>query len=176
MQFKKLTVVTESGMMLAAALALSHFKLYQLPNGGSISLGTLPILLLAARHGMQVGIISGGLMGILLLSIRPIIVHPVQFLLDYPLAYGALGLGGAFKWESPLKATSAITIANLFRLTFHVIAGAVFFVENTEKISKALMFSFTYNISHILPETIICALLASYLSLNHKTLCARQKS
>ncbi len=175
MRIKKLTVITECGVLLAAAIALSQFKLYQMPSGGSISIGIVPLLMISARHGAATGSICGMLMGLLLLMSRPFIVHPLQFLLDYPLAYASLGIAGAVTWDTPLKATSATTLANIPRLLFHVIAGAIFFVSNKETTFGALTVSFAYNLSHILPETIICALIAGYLASKHKVLVQRQK-
>jgi thiamine transporter len=175
MRIKKINVITECGVLLAAAIAFSHFKLYQLPSGGSISIGIIPLLMISARHGAGTGSICGMLMGLLLLMNRPFIVHPLQFLLDYPLAYASLGVAGFFVWDSPLKATSATTLANILRLLFHVIAGAVFFVSNKETTLGAITVSFAYNLSHILPETIICAAIAGYLATKHKILVQRQK-
>ncbi len=174
MQLSRIRVLTECGMLLATAMALSNFKLFQMPSGGSVSLGPFPLLLIAARHGAKAGIFSGGLLGILLLTTRPFIVHPLQFLLDYPLANAALGLAGLVIWDSPLKAATATTLANLLRLHFHVVAGAVFFVTDQSSLTKMMLASYAYNIGHILPETIICAILAGYLAYNHKELCARQ--
>lgn len=161
-------------MLLATALALSSFKIFQLPGGGSVSLGALPLLILAARHGLFTGVVSGMLLGILLLTSRPFILHPVQFLLDYPFAYGALGAAGAIEWSSSLKAATATTVANIIRLHFHVVAGAVFFMADKDSTMQAFSASYIYNISHILPEALICAALAGYLARYHQTLCARQ--
>lgn len=167
-------MVTECGMLLATALALSNFKIFQLPSGGSVSLGALPLLLLAARHGLTTGVISGALLGVLSLANRPFILHPVQFLMDYPFAYAALGLAGAVEWHTPLKAATATTLANLIRLHFHVVAGAVFFMADKDTAMQALLASYAYNISHMLPETVICAVLAGYIARYHQALCARQ--
>jgi thiamine transporter len=174
MKIKRLQVLTECGMLMATALALSHFKLFQMPSGGSVSLGLLPLLLIAARHGAITATISGSLFGLLLLTTRPFIVHPLQFLLDYPLAYATTGIAGLFFWETPLKAATATTLANLLRLHFHVVAGAIYFVSDQSSMLKMLAASYAYNLSHIVPETIICSILAGYLVLNHKALCARQ--
>ena len=174
LKIRDLKVITECGMLLATALALANFKIFQMPGGGSVSLGGLPVLLLAARHGMVTGIISGALLGILLLSIRPFIVHPVQFLLDYPLAYASLGLSGAVAWESSLKAATATTVANFIRLHFHVVAGAVFFLADQNTMLQALSASYAYNLGHMLPEAILFAALTGYLARFQPALCARQ--
>ncbi len=162
-------------MLLAAALALSNIKLFQMPSGGSVSLGVLPLLLLSARHGMRIGCISGAMLGLLMLTTRPFIVHPVQFLLDYPLAYASLGLAGVVTWQTPTKAATATTLANIIRLLLHVVAGAIFFMTGKDNLTQALTASCIYNLGHMLPETIICVILVSYIARNHQTLCARQR-
>ncbi len=174
MKIRNLKVATECGMLLAAALALSNLKLFQMPSGGSVSLGPFPLLLIAARHGWQTGTLCGALLGLLMLANRPFIVHPLQFLLDYPLAFGSLGLSGLIPWQSPLKAATATTVANIIRLHFHVVAGAVFFVAGKDTVFQALVVSYAYNISHMIPETILCAALAFVLARGHQALCSRQ--
>lgn len=176
MKLKKLQVVTECGMLLAMALALSNLKLYQMPNGGSVSLGALPVFILAARHGLQTGVLCGTLMGLLLLTTRPFIVHPLQFILDYPMAYASLGVAGAVMWSSPLKAATATTVANIIRLHFHVVAGAVFFVAAESSVWKSLAASYAYNLIHMVPETLLCAAISWFIARNHRALCARQQT
>ncbi len=174
MKIRDLKVVTECGMLLATALALANFKIFQMPGGGSVSLGGLPVLLIAARHGVVTGMISGTLLGLLLLGVRPFIVHPVQFLLDYPLAYASLGLAGVIAWVTPLKAATATTVANLVRLHFHVVAGAVFFLSDQNTILQALSASYAYNLGHMIPESILFAALTGYFARFQPALCARQ--
>jgi thiamine transporter len=161
-------------MLLATGLALALLKAFPMPAGGSLSISCLPLVLIGARHGLRVGIISGGLFGVLLLMNRPSIVHPMQFLLDYPLAYASFGLSGFLKWNTPLKAITATTAANLFRLHFHVVAGIIFFMTDKDTAIKAITASYAYNLSHVLPETLACGLFAFYLVKNHRDLCKRQ--
>jgi thiamine transporter len=174
LRFNNLKTLTETGMLIATGLALALLKGFPLPAGGSLSLSCLPLVLIGARHGTRVGIISGGLFGVLLLMNRPTIAHPAQFILDYPLAYASFGLAGALKWNTSLKAITATTIANIVRLHFHVVAGAIFFITDKESIIKTFIASYAYNLSHMLPETLACGLFAFYLAKNHKDLCKRQ--
>jgi thiamine transporter len=87
------------GVAIAAALAtaLSFLRLFELPQGGSITLELLPVFYIAFRHGAIHGIAAGTISGILQLILRPFIVHPVQVLLDYPLAMAAAGVAGVFR-------------------------------------------------------------------------------
>lgn len=175
MKLKKLKVITECGMLLAVAMALSYVRLIRLPSGGSVSLGPLPLLLIGARHGTITGILSGLLFGLLSLARQPFIVHPLQFILDYPLAYAALGLAGSIRWTTGLKAAMAITIASIIRLHFHVIAGALFFVTDRETVSSALMVAYAYNLSYLVPEAIICTIIAAIMVNSHKDLTSRNE-
>jgi len=164
----------ECGLLLATGLALSQLKLFQLPSGGSVSLGSFPILLIAARRGMKVGIIAGGLMGMLLLAERPFIVSVTQFLLDYPIAFGMLGFSGIFKWDSSLKSVFSVTLGSFLRLLCHVIAGVVFFAKPDLPMDKVIIGSLIYNCGHMIPETILCASLAGYLATRHTAMIKRQ--
>jgi thiamine transporter len=170
-----LKAVTECGMLMATALALSYFKVFQMPGGGSVSFSCLPLFLLAARHGLHRGVACCGLYGLLLLINSPTILHPIQFLMDYPLAYASIGVSGAVLWNTPLKAVTATTAANFIRLHFHVIAGAVYFSANSNTAKQALIASYAYNLSHLLPEIIISATFAFFLIKNQKRLCERQR-
>ena len=171
----KIQQITECGILMATALALSYVKLFHMPAGGSVSIGILPLLLIAARRGFKIGALCGFCFGFLLLANGATILHPIQFLLDYPLAYAMVGFAGLFKWNTGLKAATATTVANLIRLQFHVVAGAVFFSETKENFSEALAFSYAYNCGHLIPETIICAAIVWFIASKHQNLCSQQE-
>ena len=167
--------ITECGVLMALALALSLLKIFKMPSGGSVSLGILPLTLIAARYGFKTSLICGITFGFLLVANGSTIVHPLQFVLDYPLAYGCISLAALMKWETGLKAATATTMANIVKLQFHVIAGAIFFAPNKENIKEALIFSYGYNCGHLIPETIICAIIVWYIASKHRNLCSQQK-
>ena len=168
-------------MFIAASLALSTFKIYKLPNGGSVSLGCMPLVLLSARHGIRIGVLCGILQGLLMTIISPSIIHPLQFILDYPLAYACIGFSGIFVWYDEkqsvtilsLKAVVATTVAYFLRMIMHVVAAIVFFSDG-KAFKEALAFGITYNLSHILPETILCAIFVWLITYNRNQLCAKQ--
>ena len=87
-----------SGVALALATVISTvIKLPSLPNGGSITLFSMLIVcLIGYWYGPKVGIVASIAYGILQFIVGPYVVHPAQVLLDYPLAFGALGLSGFF--------------------------------------------------------------------------------
>lgn len=167
-------VVAEAGMLLAAALALSQVKLFQLPQGGSVSIGSLPLLLLAARRGPVIGMAAGGVSGILAMIQKPFIVSPLQFLLDYPLAFATAGLAGIIPWKTRGNAVAGITLAGVVRLACHVISGVVFFSKPEQAVQAAIWASLAYNSAHLIPETLLCALAGAFLVKGHSPLTARQ--
>ncbi|MBP7633344.1 energy-coupled thiamine transporter ThiT [Candidatus Ozemobacteraceae bacterium] len=166
----RLRVTAETGILVALSLALGQFRLFELPAGGSLSLGSLPLLLLAARQGWRRGITAGVLAGLLITLRRPTIVHPIQYLLDYPLAHAVLGMSGLWRWTHAGKAAAAVTFASSLRLLCHVTAGAVFFASPGVSPGSAIATSVVYNLGHMLPETVVNAALAAWLASRHPRL------
>ncbi|NLM47343.1 MAG: energy-coupled thiamine transporter ThiT, partial [Epulopiscium sp.] len=81
--------ITYSGIAIALATILSYIRLFQLPQGGSITpFSMLFIVLVGYWFGPFEGIIAGITHGTLQLLIDGYVVHPAQLLLDYPLAFG----------------------------------------------------------------------------------------
>lgn len=176
MKYQKLKFITEAGVFLALGLVFLSIKIYQLPNGGSVSIAILPLLILSARWGLVYGLVACTLFGVLAAIYKPFIVHPVQFLLDYPLAYMSICLVGAMSWENNLKfVVIGVVISNILRLVFHVISGIIFFSMNEKTLLAAFIYSFSYNISHILPETIIALLFSVLIAKKYSFLIQRQE-
>ncbi|NEI39176.1 energy-coupled thiamine transporter ThiT, partial [Rhizobium leguminosarum] len=101
-------LVAQVGVVLALSTVLSLFKIYKLPQGGSVTLGSMvPILLIAFFYGPEVGFLTGFLFGIIDLMLEPYLLHPIQVLFDYPLPYMALGFAGYFKNKKLLGTVTA---------------------------------------------------------------------
>ena len=90
--------VVYSGVAIALATVIATvIKLPSLPNGGSITLFSMLIVCLVGYwYGPKVGIIAALAYGVPQFITGPYVVHPAQVLLDFPLAFGALGLSGFF--------------------------------------------------------------------------------
>ena len=150
-------ILAETAGAVALGGALNLLKIYSLPQGGSVTLGAMvPLLLLALRRGPWVGILAGEIFGGVVLIEEPISVHPVQVLLDYPMAFGALGLAGLLR-QRPLVGV-AVGIAS--RFVFHFISGIFFFtLFNLD----GVLYSAVYNGSYLLPELAISAIIVQLL-------------
>lgn len=147
-------VLTEAAIAVALAFVLGFVTLFKMPFGGSISLEMIPLILLSLRQGWRVGLVAGAAYGLLDLVIDPYVVHPVQLLLDYPLAFGALGLAGFF----PPTVRGAIlgsTVAVLGRFVCHFLSGVVFFASYAWKGWSPAAYSAVYNAGYLVPSLLI---------------------
>jgi thiamine transporter len=135
------------------ATALSFFIIFQFPEGGAITLGSMvPILWLALRRGLKIGLIAGAIYGLVQLAIMPQIYYLPQVLLDYPFAFGCLGLAGFFQKRWALV---GVTVAITGRFIMHLISGVLFFASFAPPGMNPWVYSALYNGSYLLPELAI---------------------
>jgi thiamine transporter len=157
-------MVVEAGIMLALSCALSMLTIYKMPQGGSITAGSMiPIIFFAVRWGVGPGLLTGLAYG-LIQAILPgaYIMHPIQFLLDYPVAFTCLGLAGFFnKDNASILAGTALAV--LGRLVCHILSGVVFFGEYAPVGQSPWVYSLIYNGTFLGVEFIITAILVVLL-------------
>lgn len=162
------------GVSLALASILKIFRIYHLPQGGSITAGSMiPILLIAFFYGPEVGFLTGFLYGLITLILGPYILHPVQVLFDYPLPFMALGLAGYFSNKKIIGAFVAI----FGRFICHFISGVVFFGSYAPEGMSPIMYSLVVNGLFIAVEGGICLLIVALLPIkNLKTIAIRNNA
>lgn len=159
-------MMTEGGIMIALSVLLSNIIIYQAPNGGSVSAGSMvPILLFSIRWGVGPGLLVGSLYGLLDFILKPYFYHPIQFLLDYPLAFGLLGLAGlGYINENRDNVKQygliigGVALGIFGRMVSHVLSGVVFFAEFAGS-QNPWIYSIVYNATYLIPEFIISALI-----------------
>ncbi len=143
-------------MLIALSAALHLVRPFQLPFGGSITLGSMiPILLFSLRRGALPGILAGTMFGVIVLIEEPFIFHPFQVFLDYPLAFGLLGLAGIFK-RSPI---AGVAVAISGRFVAHYLSGIIFFAEFAPEGINPYLYSALYNGSFLSVEFTISGIL-----------------
>lgn len=152
--FKDPRVLTEAAIAVALAFVLGLIKVFQMPFGGSISLEMIPLILLALRQGPFVGVVAGAAYGLLNLAVEPFVVHPVQVLFDYPLAFGALGLAGFFQ-PTIRGAVIGTVVAVLARFACHFVSGVVFFASYAPEGWNPYLYSAAYNGAYLVPSLVI---------------------
>ena len=147
----------------AGALALvSHF-FFELPQGGTINLGMLPIFWLALRRGPKIGIFAGAVLGVVDLAIEPFVVNPAQFILDYPLAFACLGLAGFFRKSTVAGPVIGVVVGGTGRFISHFVSGVVYFASYAPPGLSPVAYSIIYNGTYMIPSIIICAIVIGIL-------------
>ena len=155
--------IAYASMCIAIAFVLSMIRLYSMPQGGSITPASmLPLVLFVIACGPVQGLVVGCAYGMLQLIQDPNVIHPVQLLVDYPLAFGAVALAAVatvIKVPAKVKLPLAVFLAFLGRYIMAVTSGTVFFAEYAGD-QNALVYSLVYNISYLAPDMVVCMIVA----------------
>lgn len=143
-----------SSAAMALGMVTSMIKLFDLPMGGSVTLlSMLFVVLIAYWYGPYVGVVTGIAYGLLQFIIEPIFYTVPQMLVDYPLAFGALGLAGFF-YKKKHGLVIGYMVGILGRYFFTFLSGVIFFAAYAGDMN-VVAYSLAYNGSYIMTEAII---------------------
>lgn len=150
-----------AALSIALSFILSYIKIFRMPNSGSVTLASmLPLMLFAASYGVGPGLLAGAAYGLLQYLQGGYFVHPIQFLLDYPIAFALIGLAGLYKYMpkawSQWSIYAAMVLGALGRCISATLAG-IFYWET------APWASLVYNGAYLVPDTLICIALAIFV-------------
>ena len=151
------TQLVFSAAAMALAIVTAEIKFTRLPMGGSI---TLFIVLIGYWYGLKAGLMTGFAYGLLQFLADPVFYSPLQLLIDYPLAFGALGLSGIF-CEKKHGLLKGYIVGVLGRYIFAVISGVVFFGNYAPEGTPAVVYSLGYNATYIVPEAVATMIIIS---------------
>lgn len=138
---------------IAMSFALSYIRFLELPQGGSITFASLlPLMVYSYIFGSRKGVLAGAIYGILQFIQAPWFFHPIQFLLDYPIAFMSIGLTGlfsdlgVFRDKKYLQFALGGLMAVIFRYLSHVVSGIFVFGSADPENYGAVAWSFLYNL------------------------------
>ncbi|XKE95685.1 energy-coupled thiamine transporter ThiT [Metaplanococcus flavidus] len=179
MRNKKLLLMLEIAIFGALGFVLD-FIAFSMPQGGSVSLVMIPIILMAFRRGMGAGILTGLTVGLLQLVTGRVYIVPLSFgfaftqvTLDYLVAFASVGVAGIMRSAylknlrngARGKAVSSIVagalIGAFLRYIIHVIVGIWFFSEFAT--GNVYIYSFVYNATYMVPAFLLTAVVCSIL-------------
>lgn len=144
-------VLATSAILVALSTALGYITLFKMPYGGSVTpFSLLAIVLAGYFFGVKRGVMVGMCVGLLNLLFNPYVIHPLQLLLDYPLAFGALGLGAIF---------ITYLAGVIARYICAVLSGIIFFGSYAPDGFNAVSWSLFYNITYLGVEAAITVVL-----------------
>ncbi|MDR3331077.1 MAG: energy-coupled thiamine transporter ThiT [Synergistaceae bacterium] len=152
-------VLSECALCVALTVVLSMLNVFTMPQGGSINLEMAPILVFSCRRGVKWGTAAGAMSGVIQIIYGGYVVHPVQAILDYPLAFACLGVSGLFG----RRTIAGMTVACASRLVSHVASGVIFFSAYAPDGQNPLVYSLVYNATIMIPSTIISIAVARLL-------------
>ena len=146
--------LTEIAVCVAMAVVGSFIKVWDMPQGGSVALTMVPILLISIKRGPWAGAVTGAIYGVLSLLIAGVIYHPMSILLDYVLAFGLLGLAGFFRKNVP-QVILGCFVGVAGRFVSSLVSGAVLFAEYAPAGQNPWIYSLVYQATYLVPEFII---------------------
>lgn len=156
--------------MLALSFVLSYVKIFSLPFEGSVTLfSMLPICLVSVMYGLgwglgtafcyswlqilQGGVFTWGLSPIMLIG---------SLMLDYIVAFTAIGLSGIFRRKGKIGICVGTGVACVVRFLSHFTAGFILWANVEEFVAfgqswvnHPYLYSLCYNGVYMLPETIL---------------------
>lgn len=149
---KKLVV---SAMGIALSTVTSYIKIWDMPMGGSVTLlSMLFICLIGYWYGPKYGLLAGAASGILQFIVDPYMLSLPQVFLDYPLAFGALGLSGFFSGKK-YGLQIGYVIGVLGRFICSLLSGVIFFASYAPEGMNPWAYSAAYQGSYMGAEAVI---------------------
>ena len=170
MKKKNLYKICESAILIALSIALMPIEIPGPAFGGDIDLVMIPLFILAYRNGPLYGIMGAGVFGFLKCLIGGGIGWGLpSVLLDYVLAYAAVGVAGFFAGKHWAIELSTF-VGCIARFIIHFISGITLYmitvpteIESIGTFSNPVIYSIVYNALYMLPNTIIAIIVMSLL-------------
>lgn len=155
--------------MVAIATALSYLKLLELPQGGSVCIGMLPIFIYCSRWDWKPSFLCSFSYGLLQLILDGAYAWgPTSMLLDYLLAFGVLGAASLFrKMKGGIYIGAAA--ASFLRFAVHFISGVTIYRIYAPTpvfdhvYTDPYLYSAAYNGSYMAIDLALCLVLLALL-------------
>ncbi len=160
---QNLVALIETAILVALAFVLGRIKLFTMPNGGSVTpAAMLPLVLIGLRRGPKWGFLGCFAYGILDFMLDGgFALNIWSILLDYLLAYGAMGVAGFFKGKKN-AIWVGIPVAVLARFVFVFLSGVTVWADYTSSsFGEVWWYSLTYQASYLLPELVLMIIIAA---------------
>ena len=183
--YSKTRILVECALMIALGTVLANIKIFELHNGGAVTLFSMvPFILVSFRHGAKWGLFTGFVNSLLQMLLgfyappAPGLLPLVgMILLDYVLAFTLLGLACVFAkpFKNRLLGVAVGTaIVCLIRFLCSFLSGVLIWGNLNEGLA-AWTYSLGYNASYMVPETLLTMVAAVLVCKAAPQLFASQK-
>lgn len=165
MRNKQLKTLCEGAVMVALSVVISFIKIKTGGQGGSIDFVMIPLLVFALRNGCLWGIGAGAVFGFIKCLVGGGIGYGLpSVLLDYVLAYAAVGFAGIAK-NKKYGALWGTALGCIARFGVHFISGlTIYAITAAEEIAGIItanvpLYSLIYNGLYMLPNTVVALII-----------------
>ncbi len=163
----KIFTICNGAIMIALAIALSYIELEIGALGGSIGFAMIPIIVFSVKFGAVWGCFVGLVFGTLKFLLGGEAANFWSIMLDYSIAYAAVGFAGFFKSmkNRPVAATLGTAVGCFARFIVSFISGVTIYAEYAEPeylgiaTPNTFIYSIIYNGAYILPSMVIAIIL-----------------
>ena len=170
---KPIYILSECALFVGLAVVLSIIPEIPLGAGGSIGFNMIPLFIIAYRHGAKYSFLSA-----LVFSIVYVVIGGKwswgipSVLLDYVIAYTALGIAGFFGGKAKSKEKLfevGVVLGCAARYIVSAISGVVLYAITTATpilgitTSNAVVYSLIYNAIYMVPNTVIAVIIIALL-------------
>lgn len=158
---RKTRTLCEAAILIALASVLELITLYKLPQGGSVTLSMLPLVLFAVRHGCGWGAMAGFVFGGINYMMGGHAIDWTTIICDYFIAFSMLGLGaGLFRKKKLGCVWGSLTGISLQFLASYLVGVFVWGKWMPDEFFGMTMttpwfYSFLYNICWALPDLLL---------------------
>lgn len=169
--------ISYGAICIAMSFALSYLRIVKMPQGGSITVASLlPLMIYSYIFGTKKGVLAGLIYGVLQAVQDPTVLHPAQFVLDYPAAFACIGLSGVFssckklEHAPQIKFALGAIVAGLGRFVMAFLSGIFAFGAFAPAGTPVVIYSLTYQSVYLFPDLAICIVLGIIL-FSSKSFC-----
>ena len=180
--------VAFAAVCVAMSFALSYVRFFRMPVGGSVTLARfVPLAIYSYIFGVRRGLIAGLVWGTMRLFVDPFIIHPMQFILEYPLSFMMVGLAGLFKniklpasapqkfslngrLHPAISLTLGLVTVAFVRYIIHVVSGVIWISDFAPDVAEkgggaVLSYSLSFNAVQLV-DALISILVGALLMLS----------
>jgi len=165
----RLRALCEGAILVALAQVLSYLKLFELPNGGSITVGMFPIFFYCVRWGFGRGMLASFAYALLQLFLDGAYAWGWESMLgDYIFAFAVLGTAGLC-WRQKHGFLLGATVGCAARFLVHYVVGATIWASYMPEtffgmtMTSPWFYSLLYNGSYMLLDWLLVLLVGLLL-------------
>ena len=148
-----------SSLFVGLATIFSIFLIpLTLPFGGKITFFSMMMISMPAYYfGIKIGFVASFAFSLIMMVLDSYIIHPVQVIFDYTIAFGCFGIVAFFR-DKHNGLIIGFTVACIIRFISHSISGYIFFKDYAPENWNAIIYVIVYNGSFVFTECVFSLL------------------